>query len=44
MAATGKPNGEREYFLPLFEVRLRSGKLGLGLLLCLGYPILISFQ
>jgi hypothetical protein len=44
VAATRKSNGEREYFLSLLEVRLCGGEFGLGFLLCLGYPILISFE
>jgi hypothetical protein len=44
VAAPGKSDGDRENLLPLVEVSLGSGQLGLGLVLLFGDAILVALE
>ena len=44
MAAPGKSDGDRENLLPLVEVGLGFGQLGLGLVLLFGDAILVALE
>lgn len=44
MAAPGKSDGDRKNLLPLVEVGLGFGQLGLGLVLLFGDAILVALE